>query len=438
MPGYLNAITPDSLSGVLFALEGVGGAVTLLNGPTGCKFYHSAISDAQLSRGRDLDPLSYPEELFFGQPRVPCTYLDNDDYVYGSADKLESAIKTLAERAPFELLAIVNSPGAALIGDDVAGIAARALPGRPITTVETPGFSAGICAGHETAALALVGACAAWPSPPRRPETGPPPTGPRVNLLGMSIHERNHTGDVAELRRLFGLVGVETGVVLCGGSTWHETRRLGDAALNVVVHAEFGGATAQALHERFGTPFHLCDGPPIGFAATEAMLREVCAALGADPGPAIADSEQARARSYAFVSRVDSVSGLPQGVPFAVEGACSKAYAYVRHLARYFGLVPVAVTVQNPEADAFRPRLEALLADLGVSAALDADVGASGADIVFASGNTIARLKAEGGHFCGVEIALPTLGYLDVTPKTHLGVAGALQLTEAVLNALPF
>jgi hypothetical protein len=33
MSGYLESITPDSLSGVIFALEGVPGGVVLLNGP---------------------------------------------------------------------------------------------------------------------------------------------------------------------------------------------------------------------------------------------------------------------------------------------------------------------------------------------------------------------------------------------------------------------
>lgn len=36
---------------------------------------------------------------------------------------------------------IVNSPGAALIGDDVRAIAQRTLGDRPFLSVETPGFS---------------------------------------------------------------------------------------------------------------------------------------------------------------------------------------------------------------------------------------------------------------------------------------------------------
>ena len=59
------------------------------------------------------------------------------------------------------------------------------------------------------------------------------------------------------------------------------------------------------------------------------------------------------------------------------------------------------------------------------------------ADIVFADGNIIAKLKARHHSFAGIEISLPSLGYIDVIPKTHLGIKGGLLLTEEVLNGLP-
>ncbi|MBQ9827692.1 MAG: oxidoreductase, partial [Lachnospiraceae bacterium] len=89
---YLKNIMPDSISGLIFAFEGIRDTAVLLNGPTGCKFYHSATSDNQVMRKFEYDPLNYPEELYFGQPRVPCTYLDKRDYVYGSEDKVKEAL----------------------------------------------------------------------------------------------------------------------------------------------------------------------------------------------------------------------------------------------------------------------------------------------------------------------------------------------------------
>ena len=92
MNPYLTNISPDSFSGILFAMEGVENVLTLLNGPSGCKFYHSAPSDSQALRQKEFDPLNYPEEWYFGQPRIPCTFLDRRDYVYGSKEKLLDGI----------------------------------------------------------------------------------------------------------------------------------------------------------------------------------------------------------------------------------------------------------------------------------------------------------------------------------------------------------
>jgi hypothetical protein len=55
-----------------------------------------------------------------------------------------------------------------------------------------------------------------------------------------------------------------------------------------------------------------------------------------------------------------------------------------------------------------------------------------------ADGNTIAELKLYGQKFCGIEIALPSLGYIDVTGKTLFGGDGALFLLEQILNGLRY
>ena len=58
------------------------------------------------------------------------------------------------------------------------------------------------------------------------------------------------------------------------------------------------------------------------------------------------------------------------------------------------------------------------------------------AELVFGDANVIAELKLRNKLFCGIEISLPGMGYVDLIPKTHLGVEGALFLIEQVLNGL--
>ena len=193
---YSENIAPDSFSGIIFAMEGIDSSVTLINGPSGCKFYHSSVSDGQSVHKQDFDPLNYPEKWYFGQPRVPCTYLDSRDYVYGSREKLEEALDFLNKNVTFDLLAVINSPGASLIGDDLKSIVSSSIKEKKFVIIETPGFSENICSGYERAAIEIVKQLSI-PKQKVQPFT--------VNILGLSIFHKYYRGDVKELKRLLNI-----------------------------------------------------------------------------------------------------------------------------------------------------------------------------------------------------------------------------------------
>ena len=467
---YLTNITPDSFSGLLFGLEGIRNTIVLMNGPTGCKFYHSATSDNQAPRQMEFDPLNYPELWYFGQPRIPCTFLDKRDYVYGSKEKLVEALRFLKANLPFDLLAIVNSPGAALIGDDLRKIADAEADGRPILTIETPGYSHHIWDGYSALTTRLIDAFSAAPPAAKAPGSAsgtakltaqtpaatsqaaksssgnpalpgsPAPSKKKVNLLGLSIFHKYYQGDLLELERLLRLCGAEPGCALCCNCSLDEIGRLHEASLNLVVDSAYGMAAAKALKERFGTPYIVCDGLPIGFRQTEEMAAQICGALGTDPAPLITESEKSRARSYIYLSRLNSLSGLPKGAKFAVHGTASQCLGYARCLIQYFGMMADSINVLD-SAESGSPafqQLQRLLEASGMASALEKDVLRTDAELVFADGNIIAQLKARHHSFSGVEISLPSLGYTDVVPKTHLGLSGGLLLCEQVINGLRF
>ena len=144
----LPEIIPDGFTGAIVAIEGIKDAAVLLNGPTGCKFYHGAVADGQFPRVDSLDPLYYSEEFYFGQPRVPATYLDDHDYVFGATDKLEKILPVVAQKG-HSLVAVVNSPGAALIGDDLERFIAQAGLPVPCIAIESAGFSDSFTTGFQ-------------------------------------------------------------------------------------------------------------------------------------------------------------------------------------------------------------------------------------------------------------------------------------------------
>ena len=405
------SITPDSLTGVIFALEGMRNAVVLLNGPMGCRFYHSTTSRFLLTRpllklpareNGEKVPVDYNylNSWFFRQERVPCTCLDGYDYVYGTKEKVREALTFIRDSVDLDLLAIVNSPGASLIGDDLRETAADVLgPGKTVT-VETAGFSETIASGWSRAALALLQQVGTelWQKQPPEERTGK-----RVNLLGLSIWQRYFEGDLSELRRLFSLCGVEMNAALCADCSVGELARMPDADLNVVLDLEAGTAAARFLEERCGTPFIVCEGLPVGFSATERTFAEICAALGVSCEALKEESERARALAWYRIEQVYATSGKPRGVTFCVEGSEAQRRAYTAFLTDYLGMEP-----SDPER----------------------------AELVFGDANLIAELMLKNRRFGGIEISLPGMGYIDLVPKTHMGIRGALFLIEQVLNGL--
>lgn len=101
-------------------------------------------------------------------------------------------------------------------------------------------------------------------------------------------------------------------------------------------------------------------------------------------------------------------------------------------------MIAESANVVNREQDIFRERTERLFSEFKMSNALKKDIMETTSELVFANGNTIARLKLQGGRFSGIETSLPSMGYIDVIPKTHLGLKGSLLITEQVLNGVIF
>jgi|GEM_PF-5297402 len=344
--------TPDSLSGLLFGFEGIRKALVILNGPTGCKFYHSITADNQSLRKDNYDPLEYPEEWYFGQGRVPSTYLDKRDYVYGSEDKINDILDFILSRTTPSLIAVVNSPGAALIGDDLARIvkggiakhfakadaAAKGAAGEggaaeiPVVTCQSPGFSRDVSEGYARACSIALDALCGKPDGetggriPAESKNGPNGDGrPVVNILGLSIYHKYHEGDLGQLKKLLRLCGVRVNTCLLCESTVDEIRAAKDADLNLVIDEDYGLENAKEMQKAYGVPYvRPGAGFPVGFRAMEELLQSAAAALGlsdADLAPALEAIAKARGTAYIHLARMSSLTGLPKGVPFSVHGS---------------------------------------------------------------------------------------------------------------------
>lgn len=445
-------MNPDSLTGILFGVEGIRNTIVLLNGPMGCKFYHSTTSQFLMDRPPLYLPITeggkkvevsyqFMNDYFFRQSRVPCTYLDHYDYVYGTAEKVEAALTYIKEHIDFDLLTIVNSPGASLIGDNLKELADKVLPDRVTVHIESPGYSDGFASGYEKASLEVLKqlklhARSISISEPDSEKEMAAQRVKRVNLLGLSIFHRYAQGDREELTRLLKLCGLEVNCCLFSGCSLEDIRSMPEADLNLVIHPDLAMGTAKYLKEEFGTPYYLCPGPPVGFDATEELFQGLKELLQIDITPVLEEAKRARGLSYYKINQVYQACGLPKGVTFAVSDSLPVVYSFTRFLGEYLGMVPECLAFEEEYPSFVKEKLSDLLESLQAEEPDRKPLCDTKAELVFGNANAISALMTRTDAFCGIEISLPGMGYTDLLPKTQLGLTGSLFLIEQVLNGL--
>ena len=423
----LPEITPDGFTGAIMAIEGIKDAAVLLNGPTGCKFYHGSVADCQFPRVDSLDPFYYSEEFYFGQPRVPATYLDDHDYVFGATDKLEKILPVVAQKG-HSLIAVVNSPGAALIGDDLERFIKQAGLPVPCFAIESTGFSDSFATGFQIAVTQALKLLEPQPVECKRNS---------VNLLGISIYHRHWQGSIDELCYLLKICGISVVSVLCAGSSVEELKKSGSAEYNLVIHDEIADTITPFLKERFGQePIVSEKGAPVGFDATEAWITKVCSIVDADSLPAQKVIAAARKQSCDVLSRFNSLTGLPKGATFAINADPSMALPLTKWLYCWLGMVPVSVCTGDTNNDYYSDMLQNFLSDTGCGNAWNIDAANVMPDVAFGSEIFISRLRLCGMPVLGIDISLPGNGYMDVIQKSLLGVRGTLYLLERIINGL--
>lgn len=237
------------LFGTIKALSTIKNAIILVHGPKGCVYHINYILGLRGDR---------PSEIF-------STCLDEHDVIFGAGEKLTRAITELDRTFHPDLLFVLSCCASEIIGEDVnAAVAGASISSRAIA-IDSGGFEGDHAGGYKHT-LARIASILAEKTGESLPFT--------VNLIGIL----RSGPDLHEIREILGRSGIGINAVLTAGLQKNQILRMGDVSLNVVVCEVSGGDAAQVLHERFGTPYAICD-LPIGSKATDIFLDKILKAL---------------------------------------------------------------------------------------------------------------------------------------------------------------
>ena len=417
---------PDGFIGTILAIEGISDARVVLNGPTGCRINPLSLSNRLFPRDNPIKQRSSDEPFFFGQSRIPCTYLDRDDYIHGSTHKLKEILPQIAGKGD-AILGLVNSPGASLLGDDLKRFLTDANLDDVCISFEGAAYSRPFTEGYDRAMAAVL----RWLKLNNLPKTRN-----RVNLIGFSLIQKYWQGNVAEISHLCNLMGLVVVSVPGAGSSVAEIRESTTAAHNIVIFPEYCRKTADFYESEFGIP-PICSpgGAPVGFTATEIWIRTVAVATGCDPGPALDEIRKCRVHAYNQISRSHSMGGFPRGMTFAIRGDSSFVVPLTIWLFDYLAMIPVSVDFIGEEDPVMVQQLrEFLSSHMFSSNVIGADPEINEPDIYFGDELTGRGLILSEKSWKSIDILNRTFRTMDFTQKAFLGGQGALWILELIFN----
>ena len=403
-----------ALAGASAFFDAIPGSFMLINGPLWCYFYAMKyVEDYDASALR----------------RFHCTQPEGNALVYGTEKDLLAGLEFVKTNFSPERIFILNNCSVSLVGDDIAGIAARAELPCPVFAADCGGIAGDFAEGYEIALLRVIAEVK------KNAKDKSDLAAPSVNLLGLSPTYFRGEEDIKEIRRILETAGYHINAIPGGGSAWDEIMELPQADLNLVLRDELALKAAKELESEFGTPY-LSAGMPYGIQGTLAWLEKINTVLPATNLKTVRqEAETVNARLQFRSSNMQSLWGPlwfdniliaappseAAGIAEAVRGEWADTGNLVIHFTEDTPLRPKAankICVTGKDDAAMKETFENWTGGLVIGSSLET--------------SRFVRLKKP---FVNCNIVLPSYHEIIATDSPLCGIRGASYLFERIWNA---
>ena len=410
----------DGFIGSAVAAESVLDATTILHGPGGCRIHLSRLSSRYVKREFNTREGSY----FFHFDRVPCTYIDSDDYIYGAARKV-SMVLDILEQDDTKFATIIQSPGASLIGDKLKDEVINKGLDDMTLVLDTSFMSKSFSEGYDTTIARIVSKLVK----PGEKRKG------TANIIGLPFTARGYHRFLRELKSVLGVMGIEVIAAVGTSCTLDELRESARAEYNIVIMPEYCRRLADYYEKELGIPAIVNPmGAPIGFRAMESFVRTVGDSFGmsAERILSILDHEMEDLRITLRASL--DVGEKLRYKTFSVTGEPSVVYPLCDFMIGYLRMVPLSIALTEEDAE-FEEKIENMLKQIDCSSALTTEFAATYTNVLFGPGSYVKLLQAQGRCGFGVDISLPSQDMIDYSPKSIMGLEGFRIMLDSLLNS---
>jgi light-independent protochlorophyllide reductase B subunit len=404
---------PSDYFGVLWALSGIDDLIILEHGSTGtCNYnaFNYMIMNRQSPKGK----------LF-------SSGMDEDDVVMGRDTKIKEAVAELDDEYTPKVIALVATGVTSVIGLDLQGIIEEIQPATnaQLISFSGGGFAGDYHAGIKEAFRSLTNNII------KEPKEGKPF---KVNIIGPTIDSFNINSDLAEIKRMLGLIGAEVNTTFTFSTDVDGVENLACASLNLVTR-DIGIESAEIMKERYGIPYYY--GLPFGVKGSIKWLNDIAEILGLELKRSVLRSELER-YGFSVLELVNFLQDLDN-----LKAAISCPYEYALGLAglmqEEWGIDPSLVSLplrpdrQKMQSEFTRRKIGRVLIE-PEGKELEEAIRAVNPDMLF--GNSYDLLMAK-DIAVKVHAAFPAFDHIyryDGTP--FVGLRGYAYLTETLINQL--
>lgn len=414
-------LRPDGTLGATLASESLALTDTLINGAGGCRSRTQILLRDMQSSYREEDIRCCQSKYFSRQSRLPCTYINGDDIVFGTGVKVSDGISSVSG-VTGRRVSMVETLGASLICTDYAQLSGT---GVDVIPLDADLSSMSMAEGYDFATRRILESV--LPDEYRRTLE------PSVNILGYGITDIGWEYGEEELRGLFSAMGVRVLSMIGCMPSETEVMDSPNAWLNVMIHPEMCNGTARFYEGRYGIP-HLRPekGAPVGYRATRSFICQVAEVLGVNPEPAIAMVDRDESRVLRMLRSYNKGVNMLRGRKYSIETSSSELYPLMVWMHDVFSMIPDSIMPMDGE---YLPEIAEYLESIGKSDSLMSPVSMVN-DVVFTDGVECSYGVAEGGPTSYVEVRPPGIRSLNLTGRCTVCTAGCRYLLDSMLNGI--
>lgn len=321
----------------------LGGALTTIAGiPRVVPIVHAAGGCAAALSGTYNLASGYRGTGYCGGTMIPTSNISENNIVFGGEARLEEQIENSIRILDADLFIVVTGCQVEIIGDDAVGVARR-FKDRKVIGASTPGFLGNTFKGYDAVMNAIISQVVEISE--RKEEK-------TINILGVVPgHDVFYRGNLDEIRRLLGLIGVKVNTFFGTGESIAAIREYGKAALNIVLSSKAGVAPAATFEKLHGIPYLQAD-LPIGPTGSEEFLKVVGKALNIDELLIHKAIKREKEIYYSFFERIVDIYSDIDFQRYALIVADSYyAFALTRFIANDLGWIPHFTSINDIEQE---------------------------------------------------------------------------------------